>query len=134
MKPVAGKGGRSVRFTEPHERRPFFQTNNQKIKGSHNNAGKANTATIVPTSTKPSSLGLDNHSHCLTSRGTVRSSIESEGAWCKRQTATRKLATLHNARVHMNVHHAAKAPSGTVNHGLVPRIARNVVRAVIAAQ
>jgi hypothetical protein len=71
-------------------------------------------ATIVPTFTKPSSLEWDNHSRCLTLRGTVRSSVESEGAWSRRQTATRKLATLHNARVHMNVHHTAKAASGTV--------------------
>src|SRR4030095_3859098 len=104
-------------YTDPPKRpmrfrRPLLQPNSQKIRGSHNNAGKPNTPTIVPTFTKPSSLGLDNHSHCLTRRGTVKSSAESEGARCKLQTATRKLATLHNARVHMNVHHAAKAHSG----------------------
>lgn len=95
------------------------QSSSQKISGSHNNVGTPNTATIVPTFTKPSSLGSDNHSHCLTVRGTVKSSIESEGARCRRQAATRKLATLHSAWVHMNVHHAANAASGTVNHGLV---------------
>src|SRR5262250_2604231 len=70
----------------------FGLAGSQKISGSHNNVGKPNTATTVPTFTKPSSLGLDNHSHRLTLRGTVKFSIENDGGWCRRQATTRKLA------------------------------------------
>jgi hypothetical protein len=48
------------------------------------------------------------------------SSIESNAIWCPLQTAMRKLATVHNARVRRNVHHAAKALSGKISHGLAP--------------
>jgi hypothetical protein len=95
----------------------FVQPSSQRASGSHSTAGKPNTATIVPAFTKPSSLGLDNHSHRLTLRGAFQS-YTGEGATCRRQAATCKLATHHNACVHMNVHHAANTPSGTVTHGL----------------
>jgi hypothetical protein len=113
---------------------PYHFDSSQQIKGSHNTPGKLNTLITIAAFTKPSSLGLDHYSHRLTLRDAVKFPVESKGARCRRQFATWKLATTHNAQVHMNVHHAAKAPSSTANHGLMPRSTRNVVRAVNAAQ
>jgi hypothetical protein len=115
-----GEGAGSVNFVSS-----LVQANNQKISGSHSNAGTSSTPTMVVRSTAA------NHHNRFRLRCVKSSNGDNK---CARQTATRKLTTLHNSRVHLYVHHAAKAPGGTVNQGLVPRIIRKVVTPVIAAQ